>query len=359
MYIVILAGGSGTRFWPLSRKKHPKQLMSILGGKSMLQRTLERVLPLCPKRILVVTNALQAGETAVQLEPYQADARIDIIEEPVGRNTAPAIGLAAAIISHHDPDGVMVVLPADHYITDEDGFRQTVASGIGTARNGCLVTMGIVPTRPETGYGYIEVEGQVHGDKPCPVRRFVEKPDLEKALGFLASGNFFWNSGMFIWQCGVILECIREHMPVLSAALGSLAYAGETWDLAGLQLQITAIYDRIPGESIDYGIMEKADNVMVVPSDFGWSDVGSWGALPEVIEPDTTGNVVIDARTLVNEDSAGCLVYGGNKLVALIGVDDLIVVNTDDALLLCRRERAQEVKKVVEELERRGLKNYL
>ncbi len=359
MYIVILAGGSGTRFWPLSRKKHPKQLMSILGGKSMLQRTLERVLPLCPKRVLVVTNALQAEETAAQLETYQANVRIDIVEEPVGRNTAPAIGLAAAIIAHHDPDGVMVVLPADHYITDEEGFRQTVASGIGAARNGCLVTMGIVPTRPETGYGYIEVEGQVHGEKHCPVRRFVEKPDLEKALGFLAAGNFFWNSGMFIWRCGVILECIRTHMPDLAAALGSLACAGEAWDLTCLKSQISAIYEGIAGESIDYGIMEKADNVVVVPSDFGWSDVGSWGALPEVIEPDKTGNVVINARTLVNQDSAGCLVYGGSKMVALIGVDDLIVVNTDDALLVCRRERAQEVKKVVEELERRGLKNYL
>jgi mannose-1-phosphate guanylyltransferase len=359
MYVVILAGGSGTRFWPLSRRKSPKQLMSVFGGKSMLQRTVERVLPLRPKRVLVVTNALQARDTAAQLEEYRQQAHIDIIEEPVGRNTAPAIGLAASIISCHDPTAVMVVLPADHYITDEKGFRVTLHKGREAALNGYLVTFGIEPTRPETGYGYIEADREMRGDGPYPVRRFVEKPSLERALEFLTSGNFYWNSGMFIWRADVILDRILEHTPGLAAGLAGLTFSDEIWELDDLKPQIAAIYRDIKGESIDFGVMEKADNVMVIPSPFGWSDVGSWGALPEVMQPDIHGNVIINAAGEVNIDAGGCLVYGGGRSVALVGVWDTIVVTTDDAVLVCARERAQDVKKVVEELERRGLTKYL
>jgi mannose-1-phosphate guanylyltransferase len=359
MYIVILAGGSGTRFWPLSRGKNPKQLMSILGGKSMLQRTVERVLPLSPERILVVTNTLQAGETAVQLDQYRNDVHIDIIEEPVGRNTAPAIGLAAAIIARHDPSALMVVLPADHYITDEQEFRRTLANGVGQAENGCLVTLGIVPTRPETGYGYIEADMVTHGAGPYQVRKFVEKPDTEKALEFLVAGNFYWNSGMFIWRADVILEEMRKHMSALASALAGLSFSGEARELPGMKQQIAAIYDGITGDSIDYGVMEKAANVVVIPCAFGWSDVGSWSALPEVIEPDAAENVMINVREQVSLDSNGCLVYGGGKLVALVGVNNLIVVDTADAVLLCGKERAQDVKKIVEELQRRDLREYL
>jgi mannose-1-phosphate guanylyltransferase len=359
MYIVILAGGSGTRFWPLSRGKNPKQLMSILGGKSMLQRTVERVLPLSPKRVLIITNSLQAGETARQIEQYRDKISIDIIEEPVGRNTAPAIGLAAAVIQRNNPDALMLVLPADHYIADEEEFRRTVLSGTNSARNGYLVTMGIVPVRPETGYGYIEVEAEMLGDGQYPVKRFVEKPNVEKALEFLESGNFFWNSGMFMWRSDVILCRIREHMEPLASALESLSFSGNIWELSDLKPQIAAIYSGISGESIDYGVMEKADNVVVVPSSFGWSDVGSWTALPEVVGDDDSGNVVINAKGFVNLDSSDCIVYGGGKLVALIDVNGFVIVNTDDALLLCRKEKAQEVKKMVAELESRGLKEYL
>ena len=359
MYVVILAGGSGTRFWPLSRGKNPKQLMSILGGKSMLQRTVERVLPLSPKRVLVVTNALQAGETAAQLDQYLDRVRIDIVEEPVGRNTAPAIGLAAAVIAHHDPEGLMVVLPADHYITNEEEFRLTIEKGIHSARNGYLVTMGIVPTRPETGYGYIEVDAEMRGTGPYPVKRFVEKPNVAKAAEFLEAGNFYWNSGMFIWRADVILCRITEHMAALASALDSLVFSGDIWELSDLKPQVLAMYQSISGESIDYGVMERADNVVVVPSSFGWSDVGSWSALPEVIENDCAGNVVINVRDLVTVDSGKCIVSGGGKIVALVGVQDLVIVNTDDALLVCRTERAQEVKKIVEELQRRDLREYL
>ncbi len=358
MYVVVLAGGSGTRFWPLSRKRNPKQLMSVFGGKSMLQRTVERVLPLKPKRVLVVTNALQAAETASQLA-YLQGVKIDIIEEPVGRNTAPAIGLAAAIIARHDPDGIMAVLPADHYILNEEEFRATLLRGRETALKDYLVTLGITPDRPETGYGYIETEKELRGAGPYPVSRFVEKPFFEKALEFLTAGNFYWNSGMFIWRASVILDQISTHMPALTAALAKLEFSPDIWELADLKPQIGAIYAGISGESIDFGVMEKADKVMVVPADFGWSDVGSWSALPEVIPPDAANNVLIQTKESIAIDARDCLVYGGDRLVALVGVERLIIVNTDDALLVCAEERAQEVKKVVAELEQRGLAEYL
>ncbi|MEI8355555.1 MAG: mannose-1-phosphate guanylyltransferase [Deltaproteobacteria bacterium] len=359
MYIVILVGGSGTRFWPLSRGKSPKQLMSILGGKSMLQRTVERVLPLAPKGIVVVTNAIQAPETAMQLELYQNDTNLHIVEEPEGRNTAPAIGLAAAFVSHLHPGALMVVLPADHYITDEEEFRRTIKRAVEPAQHGSLVTLGIVPTRPETGYGYIEVAPERHDAPPYPVRRFVEKPSQEKALEFLASGSFFWNSGMFVWRTDVILEQIKEHMPKLALALAALSIADDTGESSPLQLQIAKMYRSLTGESIDYAVMEKAANVVVIPGLFGWSDVGSWSALPEVIPHDAAGNVTINVREEINLDSSGCVVYGDGKLVALIGVSDLIVVNSGDAVLLCSMERAQDVKKIVEELHRRDLPDYL
>jgi mannose-1-phosphate guanylyltransferase len=359
MYAVILAGGSGTRFWPLSRKKNPKQLMSVFGGKSMLQRTVERVLPLKPKRILVVTNTLQAEESARQLKAYHKECRVDIIEEPVGRNTAPAIGLAASIIARYDPDGLMLVLPADHYIVQEEKFRETVQQAKKAALNGYLVTMGIVPSRPETGYGYIEAEMELRSRGPYPVKRFVEKPNLTRAVEFINAGNFYWNSGMFIWRADVILDNLMAFMPELSAALARLSFSEDVWELDDLNLQIESIYQDIAGESIDFGVMEKADNVVVVPAEFGWSDVGSWGALPEVLEPDPAGNVTINVMEKLAMDAEGCLVYGGGKLTALIGVKDLIVVDTPDALLVCHRDRAQDVKKIVEELEKRGLAEYL
>jgi mannose-1-phosphate guanylyltransferase len=358
MYVVILAGGSGTRFWPLSRKRTPKQLMSVFGGRSMLQRTVDRVLPLKPKRILVVTNAEQAAATAEQLS-FVAGVPLDIIAEPVGRNTAPAIGLAAAIIARHDPQGMMVVLPADHYITDEGGFCSTILKAMEPAFNGFLVTLGITPDRPETGYGYIEAERNCRGKGPYPVKRFVEKPPLETALEYLEAGNFYWNSGMFLWRCDTILEEMEAHMPALHESLGSLDFSGDIWELADLKPQIEAIYGGIQGESIDYGVMERSDRVEVIPADFGWSDVGSWSALPGLLPEGEDGNVIMNGTELISIDSGGCLVNGGGRLVALIGVTGLVVVNTSDALLVCPLERAQDVKKLVEELERRGLREFL
>lgn len=358
MYVVIMAGGSGTRFWPLSRIKSPKQLMSVFGGKSMLQRTVERVLPLSPKRIMIITNTLQADETRRQLAGYTA-IPVDIVTEPVGRNTAPAIALAAALIGHHDPASTMVVLPADHYIRNEEEFCRIVKAAVEAAASGSLVTLGIEPTRPETGYGYIEA-GSLQGcGSVLPVRRFVEKPDAVKALEFLEAGNFYWNSGMFIWKISAISAELAAQMPELSAAVGRISFAAADWELAALQPQIDALYESIKGESIDYGVMEKAAAVKVIPASFGWSDVGSWSALPEVIDPDADGNVAIATAGLISIDSADSLVYADGKLAALIGVDNLIVVSTGDAILVCAQKRAQDVKKVVESLQASGLSEYL
>jgi mannose-1-phosphate guanylyltransferase len=358
MYIVILAGGSGTRFWPLSRASKPKQLISITGDRTMLQKTVERVLPLKPKRILIVTNTLQAEETKKQLSGYRR-VHIDVIAEPAARNTAPAIGLAAAIIASHDPAGLMVVLPADHFIRDEDAFRDTIASAASSARNGYLMTLGIMPTRPETGYGYIDADMELRGEGPFPVRRFVEKPSLEKALEYLEEGNFFWNSGIFIWRADVIMAEISRYLPLLAKSLANISFNCDVWELSDLDEQIAAIYEEVESVSIDYGVMEKSDKVQVVPVEMGWSDVGSWSALPEVAEQDDKGTVCVNVSGHVALDSSDCLIYGDGKLVATVGVSNLIVVATQDALLVCSRDRAQDVKKVVEELAAQGDRKFL
>ena len=354
MIIVILAGGSGTRFWPLSRVRHPKQLMSVLGGKSMLQRTVERVLPLKPERIMVITNQLQAEETAAQLA-YLTEVSIEVIAEPVGRNTAPAVGLAARLAAAN-PDAVMAVLPADHVIPDEELFCEILRQGEAAAKKGNLVTLGITPSRPETGYGYIEVAAGSSGDGPFPVLRFVEKPNRERAEQFVTSGNFYWNSGMFLWRADTILEEMQRFLPDLHRGLMGIEVSD---DGTASGEQIATFYRQTASESIDFGVMERSARVVMIPASFGWSDVGSWSALPEVLEGDVNGNVIINTSGEVLTDAKGCLVYGGGKMVALLGVSDLIVVETPDAFLVCPRDRAQEVKGIVGELERRGLKELL
>ena len=358
MYIVILAGGSGTRFWPLSRMALPKQLISITGDRSMLQRTVERVLPLNPKRILIITNHLQAAETERQMQPY-ASIPIDVIAEPIGRNTAPAIGLAAALIAAREPSGVMVVLPADHFIKNETALRDTLLFAGQAAECGSLVTLGIQPSHPETGYGYIEADMTgLTGQGPFPVTRFVEKPPLDKAVRYLHEGNFFWNSGMFIWRADAILEEMAAFMPSLHQKLEPLLHPGSAGD-SGLKQRIAALYQDVENISIDYGVMEKSAKVLMVPVEMGWSDVGSWSALPEVVEPDSVGTVCINAAGHIDVDSFDNLIYADGRMVATVGVHNLVIVSTPDASLVCDRERCQDVKKVVEQLGARGLKEYL
>ena len=357
MYIVILAGGSGTRFWPLSRMALPKQLISITGDRSMLQRTVERVLPLNPKRILIITNHLQAAETERQMQPY-ASIPIDVIAEPIGRNTAPAIGLAAALIAAREPSGVMVVLPADHFIKNETALRDTLLFAGQAAECGSLVTLGIQPSHPETGYGYIEADmTELTGQGPFPVTRFVEKPPLDKAVRYLHEGNFFWNSGMFIWRADAILEEMAAFMPSLHQKLEPLLHPGTGNNR--LKEQIALLYQDLESVSIDYGVMEKSAKVLMVPVEMGWSDVGSWSALPEVVEPDSTGTVCINAAGHIDVDSSDNLIYADGRMVATVGVHNLVIVSTPDAILVCHRERCQDVKKVVEQLGARGLTEYL
>ena len=357
MYIVILAGGSGTRFWPLSRMALPKQLISITGDRSMLQRTVERVLPLNPKRILIITNHLQAAETERQMQPY-ASIPIDVIAEPIGRNTAPAIGLAAALIAAREPSGVMVVLPADHFIKNETALRDTLLFAGQAAVRGSLVTLGIQPSHPETGYGYIEADmTELTGQGPFPVTRFVEKPPLDKAVRYLHEGNFFWNSGMFIWRADAILEEMAAFMPSLHQKLEPLLHPGTGNNR--LKEQIALLYQDLESVSIDYGVMEKSAKVLMVPVEMGWSDVGSWSALPEVVEPDSTGTVCINAAGHIDVDSSDNLIYADGRMVATVGVHNLVIVSTPDAIMVCHREHCQDVKKVVEQLGARGLTEYL
>jgi mannose-1-phosphate guanylyltransferase len=358
MYIVILAGGSGTRFWPLSRAALPKQLISITGDRSMLQRTVERVLPLQPERILIITNHLQADETSRQMQQY-ATVPIDVIAEPVGRNTAPAIGLAAALVAGYDPAGVMAVLPADHFIKNEQRLCETLSFAAATAQKGVLVTLGIMPSRPETGYGYIEAVLDSDGQGPFPVKRFVEKPPLAEALRYLEEGNFFWNSGMFIWRADTILEEMATFMPTLSTKIVHHLPTGVVREPAILKEQIAALYQDIESVSIDYGVMEKSAKVLMVPVEMGWSDVGSWSALPEVVEPDSLGTVCINAAGHIAIDSSDCLIYADGRMVATVGVSNLVIVSTPDAVLVCNRERCQDVKKVVEQLGIQELTEYL
>jgi mannose-1-phosphate guanylyltransferase len=356
MYAVIMAGGKGARFWPRSREKKPKHLLDIVSDKTIIQETVDRIRPIIPPdKILIVTGQSHAEELIRQLPEIP---RENIIIEPVGRNTAPCIGLAALHIKRKTPDAVMLVLPSDHLIADENQFRKILGAAATMARRGdYLVTIGIRPTGPETGYGYIEQgreQAAIGGEKVYDVRSIREKPDLAQARALLVQGGFSWNSGMFIWKVSTILNALQQWLPDLydgllqiEAALGSSREAAV----------VDQVYRQARSISIDYGVMEKAQNTLVIPGDFGWSDVGSWDALWEVSPRDEMGNVV--RGQVINIDSRNCLVHSPGKPVALVGVEDLIVVETGDALMICKRGSSQDVKKVVDWLEAANKKEYL
>jgi len=354
---VIMAGGSGTRFWPMSRKKNPKQLLSITGSQSMIQETFGRLAAsIPPQRIYVVTNAEQ---TAGVLEHLPQVPRANIVSEPCSRNTAACIGLAAVRIAAVDPDGTMVVLPADSYIDRADAFLDVLNTACAAAETaGTIVIFGIPPTFAATGYGYIHRGRQVvetGGVKLFEVLRFREKPDQLKAAEFLKSGEYYWNSGSFVWKVSTIMEAFAEFMPELHSALGRIAAALGTPREAEV---VAAEYERLPNVSIDYGVMESARNVKVIEATYGWDDVGSWRSIENLRRRDADGNV-IDGNHIAM-DATNCTIIGeGKHLIAAVGVDDLVIVHTPDATLVCRKDRAQDVKKIVDHLAELGLHEYL
>jgi mannose-1-phosphate guanylyltransferase/mannose-6-phosphate isomerase len=359
MYAVIMAGGSGTRFWPLSREKMPKQLLRIGGDDTLIQQAVDRVLPLIGREhVFIVTNQGLAGEIRTQLTDRFGGAwDRNFILEPSAKNTAPALGLAALHVSRIDPDGVMVVLAADHVIKRADAFQDCLRTAAEAARHGYLVTLGIRPGRPETGYGYIKAGelcsgagiGGVHH-----VERFVEKPDHRTAEEYLRSGHYYWNSGMFLWKASVFLQEIARHMPALHQGLEEIRKSIGT----GKETEtVQAVFRGLESISVDYGIMERTDRAAVVPADIGWSDVGSWNALEEVTEKDGSGNIV--SGNVIDIGSINSVLYAEKRLVATIGLTDTIVVDTPDATLVCSRDRAQDVKKVVDELKKRKAEEHL
>ncbi len=345
-HIVILAGGWGVRLWPMSNRSRPKQLLSLGGGSSLLARTLARVAPLAPpERVLAVTSELLRDLMAEELDPVP-DERV--VGEPTGRNTAPAIALAAHIVVREDPDAMMIVLPADHLISDDEAFRVTLSLALKAASaEGALVTLGIVPTRAETEYGYIEAGGGTGTEGALHVRRFIEKPDRETAERLLDMGGHNWNSGMFVWRASQFLEAVSNFLPDVAVALDAVtAGVGDE----AFESQIAAYYDSVPSISVDYGIMERSDNVVVVPSDFGWDDVGAWSALGRIWEPDGDGSSVSGDAILVETDD--CIVHAEGGIVAAVGVSDLVIVHTPEATLVCPRDRARDVRRIVDELKK-------
>lgn len=352
MHIVIMAGGRGTRFWPQSRIRTPKQFLNIVGDGSMLRQTFDRVLPLAaPSNIWVVTSEDYREAAAAQIPELPEE---NIIAEPLVRSTAPCIGLSALHIRRRDQDAVMAVLPADHHISDTDLFLEALTTAAETARREQgLVTIGIRPTHPETGYGYIQV-GEALTDQAYRVTAFTEKPDRAVAETFLAGGRHLWNSGMFIWSVSTILNNMQRYCPALYDGLMTMEPCLGTANEAE---QVRRVYESLPTISIDYAVMEHADRVFVVKGGFGWSDVGSWSAVQKFWKTDENRNAV--RGRIIGIDTSDSIIEGGDKLVALIGVEDLIVVDTPDVLLICRKDRDQDIKRVIEELKRRGMTAYL
>jgi len=344
LFGVILAGGSGTRFWPLSRSQYPKQVLRLLGSESMLQATCGRLLPRIPEaRLAVVTAASQADVIRLDLH-RQGLGHVRLWLEPEGKNTAPAVGLAARLMDEEAGADIMAVFPADHYIRDTAAFHQALDQGAALAQAGYLVTFGITPTRPDTGYGYLKA-GEPLAAGGLKAAAFIEKPELSRAQAFLKEGGYYWNSGIFLFRRDVFLEAVARYLPDLHQGLQGIGPEVAPEALA-------AAYNKLPSISLDHGLMEKADNVALVPVDMGWSDVGTWSALHELCPADARGNVIL-GRAL-DLDSRDSLVFSQDRLVATIGLQDMIVVDTADATLVCPRKRVQEVKNLVTELTRQN-----
>ena len=358
-YPVVLAGGRGTRFWPLSRKKRAKQLLALDGKQTMIQQTVARLLPLSPSnQFWIITNDDLRLAILKQLPKLPKQ---QVLAEPVGRNTAPAIGLAAFLLLREDPKAVIGMFPYDHVIADEKKYRSAVARGMEIAAAGeNIVVLGIKPNRAETGYGYIEVGSSSSGEA-LRVRRFTEKPDSEKAAAFVAAGNYFWNSGMFLWSARTLANALREHLPKTASILEEIAATFGTRKFAPT---FRRLYPKCENISVDYAVLERrsakgehAGNIFCLPADFGWNDLGSWTALHEhhtAKSSPADGNLINCAGVFVL-NASGNYIHAPQKFVATVGVNDLIVVETEDALLITTRHHAQDVGKVVKYLDEKKL----
>ncbi len=353
-FVVIIAGGKGERFWPQSRAHRPKHLLPIVGNKPMLAQTLDRVRPLVPaKNIFVITSAVQ--EKAVR-EVCAKLPKENIIAEPVGRDTAPAVALAAALIEARDPEGVFAVLPADHIIHDAKAYQRDLRAAFAAAASSeVMVTIGIAPTEPATGFGYIQRGDKWRSFERRPVfkvRRFVEKPTLDVAKQYLASGDYVWNAGMFVWRASVVFAALQAHAPELAKGVKPIRAA-----LAAkrpLTPVLKRVYPKLVKISVDYALLEKSANVVVLPSSFDWGDVGSWPAVPDHYPKDAAGNVT-KGVTIIEQGKNNIVFSSDGHLTAVLGADDLIVVNTPDATLVAPKSKAQEIKAVLKRIE--ALKN--
>ncbi|MGD2253481.1 MAG: sugar phosphate nucleotidyltransferase [Anaerolineales bacterium] len=359
-YAVIMAGGGGTRLWPISRQERPKQSLRLFGDKTPFQWAVDRLLPMMPvERILVATVGWQVKQLQEQAPSLPAE---NFIEEPAPRGTASVAGLAALVVRRKDPEAVMACLTADHFIGNPERFRNILLASYELAQSGDLVTLGITPTYPAECYGYIHIGdtiGKIGGFEAWRVAAFVEKPALEMAKSYLASGKYLWNSGMFIWKSTRLLEEIERLMPDLHDALSKI---DKLLDEPRRRSKLESIYRGLKSETIDYGIMERAERVAVVPApDLGWHDIGGWDGLFALVGANEEGNVVLAPKTLI-KDTSGTLLFQDEKttrLIAAIGIQDLIIVDAGDVLLVCPREMAERVRTLVESLRRAGMDQYL
>jgi mannose-1-phosphate guanylyltransferase len=356
-YAIIMAGGIGSRFWPISRTSHPKQFIDILGtGKTLIQNTYDRFLKVCPKEnIYVVTNENYTSLVKVQL-PDMADNQI--LTEPVMRNTAPCVAYGCFKIESLNPDACIVVAPSDHLILDEQAFVSTIEKSLKIAEEkDCLITLGIKPSRPDTGYGYIQYTNNTIGEDFHKVKTFTEKPTLDIAKTFLQSGDFLWNAGIFVWSAKAIVKAFGQYLPDMNDIF---ADARPYYNTDNERNHVNQAYMQCTNISIDYGIMEKADNVYVLPSEFGWSDLGTWASIYELSEKDYVGNAVIPSEKVIMYDSSNCMVnVPEDKLVILQGLHDFIVVESNNTLLICPRDQEQNVKKVVADVKQQFGTKYI
>ncbi len=344
---LILAGGSGTRFWPLSRKHRPKQLLALEGDRTLLRDTLERLQPLIPPDSVWICTTRSLAEEVRREVPEVPAAQI--LLEPQGRNTAPAIGWSIRSMPEEARRGVVAVLPADHRFGDPAGFRDVLAKAAGVVeREDLVMALGVTPRRPETGYGYLELEPETRPDGLRRVRRFVEKPTAEKAEEYLRSGRYLWNAGIFLFRGTTLLDLLARFAPELARGLEEIAADPGRLD---------ELYARLPSDSIDYAVMEKLDGIFTISLDCGWSDLGSWEALDEVLPPDDQGNAGRGDRLAI--EAEGNLLFSDAGTIAVLGVRDLVVVRTGDAVLVIPKERSQEVRKIVAELAARGREDLL